>query len=52
MRNTVYVSYDEGKEDEILASVEKTMAEVQEYVPGYRLTGKPIFDVRDTPEGK
>jgi acetaldehyde dehydrogenase len=52
MRNTVYVTYEEGLEEKIMTSIEQVITEVQEYVPGYRLTGKPIFDVRDTPEGK
>jgi acetaldehyde dehydrogenase len=52
MRNTVYVTYEEGREEQIMASLEQVIGEVQQYVPGYRLTRKPIFDVRDTPEGK
>lgn len=52
MRNTVYVSYEEGNEEKITASIQQIMSEVQQYVPGYRLTGEPIFDVRGTPQGK
>ncbi len=52
MRNTIYVTYEEGQEDKIIASIEQIISEVQKYVPGYRLTRKPIFDVKDTPGGK
>lgn len=53
MRNTVYV-VPEGDfdEKEVSASVERVVAEVQEYVPGYKLKNEPIFDVQDTPWGE
>ena len=37
MRDTVYCLSDEGDRDAIVASVEAMVAEVQTYVPGYRL---------------
>ncbi len=53
MRNTVYVvpegDFDEG---EVVRSVEKIVAEVQKYVPGYRLKDEPVFDVKETPWGE
>ncbi len=45
MRDTVHVLIEEeGKEQEIIASIEKMVAKVQQYVPGYRMRGKPVFD--------
>lgn len=45
MRNTIYIlpegSFDEK---EVTASVEGRIAEVQSYVPGYRLKGSPVYD--------
>ena len=46
MRDTVNalikdVNFDEA---EVIASIEKMVIEVQEYVPGYRLRGTPQFD--------
>lgn len=52
MRNTVYVAYEDGDNDQILESVNQMINEVQQYVPGYRLKGEPILDRRDTPQGK
>ncbi|HEY8346794.1 MAG TPA: acetaldehyde dehydrogenase (acetylating) [Symbiobacteriaceae bacterium] len=52
MRNTIYVvpEADEVDEGAIRDSVERMVADVQRYVPGYRL--KPVvFDRRDTPWG-
>lgn len=53
MRNTVYVvpegNFDEG---EVVESVNKTVSEVQEYVPGYHLKSEPVFDKKDTPWGR
>jgi acetaldehyde dehydrogenase len=53
MRNTVY-AIPEGDFDQsaVIASIERTVAEVQEYVPGYHLKNPPVFDVQDTPWGK
>ncbi len=45
MRDTVHALVEEvGHEDEIIASIEKMVQEVQQYVPGYRLHGAPIFE--------
>ncbi len=53
MRNTVYVMpKGDFNEQDVVASVEKMVAEVQEYVPGYRLKSEPLFDLRDTPDGR
>ncbi|TSI10058.1 acetaldehyde dehydrogenase (acetylating) [Lysinibacillus sp. BW-2-10] len=47
MRDTVHALVEEeGKEQEIIASIEKMVEEVQVYVPGYRLRGVPQFDGR------
>jgi len=53
MRNTVYV-VPEGDfdEEEVRSSVEKMIAQVQEYVPGYHLKSEPVFDEKETPWGK
>jgi acetaldehyde dehydrogenase len=44
MRDTVYCLCDDADEDEITASVEAMVAEVQSYVPGYRLKQAIQFD--------
>ena len=46
MRDTVnaLIKDKDFDESEIVASIEKMVKEVQEYVPGYRLRGKPQFD--------
>lgn len=45
MRNTIYcLTKDEPKQDEIKASVQRMMDEVNKYVPGYRLVNGPVFD--------
>jgi len=53
MRNTVYlvpaVAFDQ---EAVIASVEKMVADVQRYVPGYRLKSPPVFDRRSTPWGE
>jgi acetaldehyde dehydrogenase len=53
MRNTVYVmpggDFDEAAVSE---SIEQMVAEVQTYVPGYRLKGKPLFDNVPTSDGQ
>jgi acetaldehyde dehydrogenase len=53
MRNTVYAILSGSEIDEraITESVERMVAEVQEYVPGYALKSPPVFDQRDTPDG-
>ncbi len=54
MRNTVYVipEDDEIDEDEVTASVEEVVSEVQKAVPGYQLKNGPTFEERDTPWGE
>jgi acetaldehyde dehydrogenase len=54
MRNTIYVLLDAEEVDRkaIVESVEAMVKAVQAYVPGYRLKNEPVFEVRDTPEGK
>lgn len=47
MRDTVYCLSDNGSQDEIAASVEQMVADVNKYVPGYRLKQKVQFDVID-----
>jgi acetaldehyde dehydrogenase len=53
MRNTVYVvpatEFDEGA---IFSSIAQMVAEVQRYVPGYRLKSRPVIEYRETPWGK
>jgi acetaldehyde dehydrogenase len=54
MRNTIYALLDSEEVDreEIVESVEAMVKAVQAYVPGYRLKNEPVFEVRDTPNGK
>jgi len=54
MRNTIYVLLDKEDVDreEIVESVEAMVKAVQAYVPGYRLKNEPVFEVRDTADGK
>ncbi len=53
MRNTIYLipAADAFDEAAIIRSVEQRVAEVQQYVPGYRLKNPPVFDQRETPWG-
>ncbi len=45
MRDTVHcLTLAEPKQAEIEASVKAMIAEVQKYVPGYRLVNGPVFD--------
>jgi acetaldehyde dehydrogenase len=44
MRDTVYTLSDPADEDEIAASIERTVAQVRTYVPGYRLKQAVQFD--------
>jgi acetaldehyde dehydrogenase len=44
MRDTVYTLSDFGDEDEIAESIERMAADVQAYVPGYRLKQRVQFD--------
>jgi acetaldehyde dehydrogenase len=54
MRNTIYALLDSEDVDRkaIVDSVEEMVTAVQAYVPGYRLRNEPVFEVRDTPEGR
>ena len=54
MRNTIYVLLESEDVDRqaIINSVEEMVTAVQAYVPGYRLKNEPVFEVRDTGEGK
>ena len=44
MRDTVYCLCDDADQDAIAASVERMVAEVQQYVPGYRLKQAVQFE--------
>ncbi len=45
MRNTVYCALPEGADREaVAASIERMVADVAGYVPGYRLKSPPVFD--------
>ncbi|WP_373757728.1 acetaldehyde dehydrogenase (acetylating) [Jeotgalibaca porci] len=46
MRDTIFVLVEEDamNEELITEAIEKRVAEVQEYVPGYRIRSKPLFD--------
>jgi len=54
MRNTIYALLEAEDVDRaaIVESVEAMVRDVQGYVPGYRLKNEPVFEIRDTPEGK
>jgi len=54
MRNTTYALLESEEVDRqtIVDSVEEMVAAVQAYVPGYRLKNEPVFEVRDTPDGR
>jgi acetaldehyde dehydrogenase len=54
MRNTIYVLLESGDVDEqaVADSVEEMVTSVQAYVPGYRLKNPPVFEQRETPEGR
>ncbi len=54
MRNTIYALLDSEEVDRqaICDSVDQMVKDVQAYVPGYRLKNEPVFEVRETPEGR
>jgi acetaldehyde dehydrogenase len=54
MRNTIYVLLESEEVDRqaIVDSVEEMVTAVQAYVPGYRLKNEPVFEIRETPEGR
>jgi acetaldehyde dehydrogenase (acetylating) len=43
MRNTIYAEVGDADREAIEAAVLQTVADVARYVPGYRLTGGPLF---------
>jgi acetaldehyde dehydrogenase len=46
MRDTIYCSLPvDADHDKVAASIHEMVADVQTYVPGYRLRGEPQFDV-------
>lgn len=54
MRNTIYLLLENEEVDEaaITDSIEQMLTKVQAYVPGYILKNPPVFEKRDTPDGK
>lgn len=53
MRDTIYCSLEpDADEDAVATSIEQVVAEVQQYVPGYRLLRPPQFDPEFTPDGR
>jgi acetaldehyde dehydrogenase len=45
MRNTVFCALPDGSDhDAVLASIERMVAEVAQYVPGYRLKSPPVIE--------
>jgi acetaldehyde dehydrogenase len=54
MRNTIYILLESDDVDRqaIVASVAEMVTAVQAYVPGYRLKNEPVFEVRETGEGR
>lgn len=54
MRNTIYVllASEEVDRQAIVDSVEEMVTAVQAYVPGYRLKNEPVFEIRETSEGR
>lgn len=44
MANTIYVEVENPDEEKITAAVDNMVAEIQKYVPGYRLRVPPILD--------
>jgi acetaldehyde dehydrogenase len=53
MRDTIFCSLEpDADEDAVAASIEQVVADVQTYVPGYRLLRPPQFDRAFTPDGR
>ncbi len=44
MRDTVHVFFEEAPREEVMAAIEEVVAQVAEYVPGYRLVQPPVFE--------
>ncbi|AXF57213.1 acetaldehyde dehydrogenase (acetylating) [Salicibibacter kimchii] len=48
MRDTIHALVkEEGKEEEIKKSLKQMVQKVQEYVPGYRMRGEPLFNGKE-----
>jgi acetaldehyde dehydrogenase len=53
MRDTIFCSLEpDADADAVTASIEAVVAEVQEYVPGYRLLSPPQIERAVTPDGR
>ncbi|MDW3220204.1 MAG: acetaldehyde dehydrogenase (acetylating) [Acidimicrobiales bacterium] len=53
MRDTIFCSLEpDADESAVTTSIEEVVAEVQQYVPGYRLLRPPQFDADITPDGR
>jgi acetaldehyde dehydrogenase len=53
MRDTIFCSLEPDADyEQVAASIEQVAAEVQTYVPGYRLLRPPQFDREFTPDGR
>jgi len=54
MRNTIYALLESDSVDhqDIVDSIDKMINTVQAYVPGYRLKNAPVFEHRETPDGR
>lgn len=53
MRDTIFCSLEPDADDAaVAASIERVAADVQTYVPGYRLLRPPQFDREFTPDGR
>lgn len=54
MTNTVYaiINQKDFDEEAIKKSIYSIVAEVNSYIPGYRLKFEPVFDYRETPWGR
>ena len=54
MRNTIYILLESEDVDRsaIVDSVADMVTAVQAYVPGYRLKNEPVFEVRETGDGR
>lgn len=53
MRDTIFCSLEpDADEDAVTTSIEQVVADVQDYVPGYRLLRPPQFDREFTADGR
>jgi len=53
MRDTIFCSLEPGVDEAAVeASIKEVVAEVQDYVPGYRLRAAPQFEREFTPDGR